>query len=137
MKEYRFDKKANAYIPVEDERHVPNERLLSILLWAMMFLDWSIVPIILSFIAYSYYSDRSPYLSAVARETINFQISLFIYFVFGSIVAFLLTITIIGAVLTIPIYLALAAYQIVIPILGILKALNHEVYQPHFAIQFL
>jgi uncharacterized protein len=134
-KDYRYDEKTGSYVPI-DEGHQgitgDDDKLIGILLWAMLFLELTFVPLVLSIVAYSYYKDKSPYLFSVAKETLNFQISLWIYGVVGIILS-ILTFGV-GAFIVIPL---IAIYHIAIPIVGILKALDKKVYIPHFTIRFI
>lgn len=133
MKEYRYDKEQDAYVP-NDEGYSPNDRLISILAWVMMFFDWTLIPLIVTLIAMSYYKTRSGYLYETFRQTLNFQISLLIYGIVGAIVSFILMISVIGIPLIPVVAFGLIAFQVVIPILGIIQAANLKVYRPHFTI---
>lgn len=132
---YRYDEKANAYVPIDEEEkkdYFKDEKLIGVLLWVMMFFDWSFIPIIISAVAYSYYRDRSPFLATIARETLNFQISLILYWIFA-LISSLLTFGM-SLIVLVPVLLI---YMIVIPILGIVRAVNGNTYIPHFTIRLI
>mgnify|MGYP001370476939 FL=1 len=136
MKEYRYDKESNSYVP-SDEGHSSHDVLISVLAWVMCLFDWLIVPLIISIVAMSYYKDKNPYLYETFRHTVNFQISLFIYALLAGVVSAILLFTIILSPLAIIILTAIAAFQIVIPIIGIVKASQKQIYRPHFTIPFV
>lgn len=136
MKEYRYDQKKDAYVP-SDEGHSSNDRLISILAWVMMFLDWTFIPLIITIIAMNYYKTRSGYLYETFKQTLNFQITLLIYAVLGSIVSLVLLVSVLGIPLIPVVTFIVLAYQVVIPILGIIQAANLKLYRPHFTIQFV
>ncbi|GIV19252.1 MAG: hypothetical protein KatS3mg023_1003 [Armatimonadota bacterium] len=71
----------------------------------------------------------SDFVRRTATEVLNFQITMLIYWV----VAFLLTFVLIGLVL----FIALAIFQIVVMILGILAAGRGEVYRYPLNIRFV
>jgi uncharacterized protein len=132
--DYRYDEKTGSYVPIEEEREglTGDDKLIGILLWAMLFLEITFLPLILSIVAYSYFKDKSSFLFSIAKETLNFQISLLIYGVVGLILS-ILTFGI-GAFIVVPL---LVIYHFAIPILGILKALDKKVYIPHFTIRII
>jgi uncharacterized protein len=133
--DYRYDEKTGSYVPIDEERQGltgDDDKLIGILLWAMLFLEITFLPLILSIVAYSYYKDKSSFLFSIAKETLNFQISLLIYGVIGLILS-VLTFGI-GAFIVVPL---LVIYHFAIPILGILKALDKKVYIPHFTIRII
>lgn len=74
---------------------------------------------------------QDPVVEPHAREALNFQLSLIIYFVVGSVVAFLAAITIVGLVLTVVIVIfliVLVIAEVVFAILASLSASRGEFY---------
>jgi uncharacterized Tic20 family protein len=66
-----------------------------------------------------------------ARAALNFQLSLLIYFIAGSILAFLFAVTVIGLVVTIPLVIALLVLfilELVFALLASLAASRGELY---------
>jgi uncharacterized Tic20 family protein len=66
-----------------------------------------------------------------ARAALNFQLSLLIYFIVGSIVAFLFAVTVIGLVVAVPLVIALLALvvlELVFALLASLAASRGELY---------
>jgi uncharacterized Tic20 family protein len=66
-----------------------------------------------------------------ARAALNFQLSLLIYFIVGSILAFVFAVTVIGLVVTIPLLLAmmvLFVLELVFALLASLAASRGQLY---------
>ncbi len=130
---YEYDEKTKSYIPVDDEdknnNNRPNsqsdDKLIAILIWAANF----VIPFIAGIIAYIYYENKNEFLRNTAKESLNYGISLVIYGTIASVLAFLL----IGFILM-PF---VGLYYIAIPIVGLLKASEMQVYKPHFTIRFI
>ena len=72
--------------------------------------------------------DEMLFVAEEAKESLNFQISLFIY----GVACTLLTLTLLGAFIGVPGFLALALLQIIFPIMSALKA--HEGKTSHYPI---
>lgn len=75
-----------------------------------------------------------------AREALNFQLSLIIYFVVGTVVAVLAAITIVGLVLTVVIVLfliVLVVAEIVFAVLASLAASRGELYRYPLSIELI
>lgn len=73
-----------------------------------------------------------PVVEPHAREALNFQLSLLIYFIAGAAVAFIAALTIVGLVLTVFIVLALIALfllELVFALLGTIAASKGEMYR--------
>lgn len=72
-----------------------------------------------------------PVVEPHARAALNFQLSVLIYFIAGSILAFLFAVTVIGLVVTIPLVIALIALfllELVFALLASLAASRGELY---------
>ena len=69
--------------------------------------------------------DELPFTATEAKESLNFQISLFIY----AVLCVVLTLTIFGAVIGIPGLMVLALLQIIFPIMGAIKANEGKSYR--------
>jgi hypothetical protein len=66
-----------------------------------------------------------------ARAALNFQLSLLIYFIVGSILAFIFAVTVIGLVVAVPLVIALLALvvlELVFALLASLAASRGELY---------
>lgn len=73
-----------------------------------------------------------PVVEPHAREALNFQLSLFIYFVGGVIVGFIALLTIVGALLTLLIVIALIILfllELIFALLGTIAASRGELYR--------
>lgn len=66
--------------------------------------------------------ETSPYLDEVGKEVLNFNISMFLY----AIILLILTMTIVGALISIPLLIVLAILIIVCPIVGAIKTSNGQ-----------
>lgn len=75
---------------------------------------------------------EDPEVEPHAREALNFQLSLLIYFVAGAIIAFVAALTIVGLILTVFIVVALIVLfllELVFALLGTLAASRGELYR--------
>jgi len=79
---------------------------------------------------------ESPYLDEVGKRVLNFQLSWLIYFVAGSLAAFVLSFVLIGFLL-IPLIGIAAIAWLVITIIGAIKESNGEPYKFPFTIALL
>lgn len=126
---YKYDEKTNSYIPIDEEEEkltkTNDDKLIAILIWAANYL----VPLVSGIVAYFYYENKNEFLRNTGKESINYGISLIIY---GAIVG--ISILAIFGIFLAPL---LTCYYIAIPIIGILKASEYKVYQPHFTIRFI
>jgi uncharacterized Tic20 family protein len=75
--------------------------------------------------------NESRYVRAQAAESLNFQLSMLIYGVVGTVVAVILTVVTfgIGLLLVIPAAVAFGAWWLVFTILGSVRAANGELYR--------
>jgi len=75
--------------------------------------------------------NHSPWVRRHAVESLNFQLSMLIYGVAGTVIALVLTLVTlgIGLVVVIPLALAFAAFWLVMTIIGAVKANNGEDYR--------
>ncbi|HEY8435970.1 MAG TPA: DUF4870 domain-containing protein [Haloplasmataceae bacterium] len=136
MREYRYDPKSQSYVP-SDEGHSSQDRVMGILAWVITFFTGTILPLAVSALVMAYYKERNAYLHEVWKQSLNYQLSLIVYSIVATIAGFILTMTILLIPLVFVIALGILAYQIVIPILGIIEANRLRSYFPHFAIPFL
>jgi uncharacterized Tic20 family protein len=75
-----------------------------------------------------------------ARAALNFQLSLLIYFIAGSILAFLFAVTVVGLVVTIPLVIALIVLfilELVFALLASLAASRGEMYAYPLSIELI
>lgn len=139
---YRYDEETKSYVAIDEETTddrrderpprpqrsaTEDEKLIGILIWGAQF----IIPLIASIVAYLYYEGKNEYLRNIGKEAINFNISSFIY---GIIITIVGVITMGIGFVAAPL---IAVYGIAIPIIGMLKASEMEVYIPHVTIRFL
>ncbi|MFP3880837.1 MAG: DUF4870 domain-containing protein [Actinomycetota bacterium] len=83
---------------------------------------------------------EDPVVEPHARDALNFQLSLLIYFVAGTILAFLAAITIIGIVITafiVILLLVLVVLELVFALLGTLAASRGERYRYPMSLQLI
>ncbi len=74
---------------------------------------------------------EDPAVEPHARAALNFQLSLLIYFIGGTILAFLFAITVIGLVITVPLVLfllVLVVLELIFALLASLAAARGELY---------
>lgn len=76
---------------------------------------------------------ESQYLDEVGKEVLNFNISM----IFWAILLTLLTFTIVGAIVTIPLLIVLALIVIICPIIGAVKSSNGKDYSYPVTIRLL
>lgn len=75
---------------------------------------------------------EDPFVEPHAREALNFQLSLLIYFIAGVVIAFIAALTIVGLILTVFIIIALIVLfllELVFALLGTLAASRGEMYR--------
>ncbi len=75
---------------------------------------------------------EDPLVEPHAREALNFQLSLLIYFIAGVVVAFIAALTIVGLILTVFIIIALIVLfllELIFALLGTLAASRGEMYR--------
>lgn len=75
----------------------------------------------------------SEYLDEVGKEVLNFNISV----IFWAILLTLLTFTVVGAIVTIPLFIILALIFIICPIIGAVKSSNEQMYSYPATIRLL
>lgn len=87
-------------------------------------------------IIYLVKKDDHPYIADQGREALNFNISVFIYLVVGSIAAVILTLVLIGLLL-IPVVIAIAIAWLVLVVIAAVKANSGEMYRYPLTIRFV
>jgi uncharacterized Tic20 family protein len=75
--------------------------------------------------------NESPYVRQQAAESLNFQLSMIIYSVAGTVVSLLIAIVTLGVglILLIPLFLAFGLWWLILTIIGSVKASNGEMYR--------
>jgi uncharacterized Tic20 family protein len=83
--------------------------------------------------------DSSPFVRRHAVESLNFQISLLIYSIVGTVLAFVFTLLTVGLglIVLVPLAIVLAIVVLVLIILATVKASNGEDYRYPFNIRFI
>ena len=103
-----------------------DEKNMGILMHALALVG---LPILGPLVVWLLKKDVSPYLDAQGREVLNFHISLILYFFASS----LLVLLIIG----IPLLFLLGAASLVLTIVGIVKAVDGQLYRFPFILRLL
>jgi uncharacterized protein len=84
-------------------------------------------------VMYLVFRDRGPFVRYNAANALNVQIAAGI----GFIVGWLLTITVIGALIGIPILIAVFVWTVIVHVIGMVKANNGEWWTPPMTPQFV
>ncbi len=87
-------------------------------------------------IIYLVKKDEHPFIADQAREALNFNLSVLLYFVIGGIATFVLSLIIIGLLL-IPVLFAMGIGFVVLVIMAAVKANAGETYRYPLTIRFL
>lgn len=129
---------AGGYTPTAGEAMTPEqERNIGVLTHAVSGIAFVLSVGTLGFVAalvlYIVYKDRGPFVRSHTANALNVQITCAIMFVAGVI----FTVTLIGAIIGIPLMIAAGIYGVVMHILGALKASNGEFWNPPLTIQFV
>lgn len=127
-----------AYVPPQQAPLNPNEErtwgmLSHVVGGAAMVLSGGFLGFVGSLVIYLMYKDRGPFVRAHAANSLNVQITAAI----GFLVGWLLTITIIGAVIGIPILIAVFIWAVVVHVIGAVKANNGEWWTPPMTPSFI
>ena len=80
--------------------------------------------------------DEDPYVRQHATEALNFNLSVFLYFVVGGIATFVLILVLVGLLL-IPVLMAMGVAWIVLAIMAGMKANRGEYYRYPLTIRFV
>ena len=94
------------------------------------------LPFVGPLVIYLVKKDDHPFVADQAREALNFNLSIFLYEVAGTIAAVVLAIVIIGFLL-IPVVIAIAIAWLVLVIVAGVKANGGENYRYPFTIRFV
>ncbi len=84
-------------------------------------------------VMYIVFRDRGPFVRANLANALNVQIMTGIV----TVIAWLLIVTLLGAIVGVPLLLAAGAYCVVVHIIGAVKALNGEWWKPPFTPDFV
>jgi len=98
-----------------------------------MLLSGGFLGFVGALVVYLIYKDRGPFVRAHSANSLNVQIAACIGFVIG----WLLTITVIGAIIGIPILIAVFVWAVVVHVIGAVKANNGEWWNPPMTPQFV
>lgn len=102
-----------------------SDRLLGILAHVLTFFTWIFGPLVI----YLLKKDESLYVRDHARESLNFQLTLIIYY----IIAFILVFVIIGIFA----FMVIGFFQLVLVIVATIKAADNKLYRYPFTIRFI
>lgn len=127
-----------AYTPPPAQPMSPNEErtwgMASHLIGAAaMVLSAGFLGFVGSLVLYLVCKDRGPFVRAHAANSLNVQITAGIGFILG----WILTITVIGAIIGIPLLIATFIWALVVHVIGAVKANNGEWWTPPMTIQFV
>ena len=127
-----------AYTPPPAQPMSPNEErtwgMASHLIGAAaMVLSAGFLGFVGSLVLYLVCKDRGPFVRAHAANSLNVQITAGIGFILG----WILTITVIGAIIGIPLLIATFIWALVVFVIGAVKANNGEWWTPPMTIQFV
>jgi len=98
-----------------------------------MVLSAGFLGFVAALVIYLVNKDRGPFVRAHSANSLNVQIAAGIGFLIG----WLLTITIIGALIGIPILIAVSVWAVIVHIIGAVKANNGEWWTPPLTPQFV
>jgi uncharacterized protein len=87
-------------------------------------------------IIYLVKKNEDPFVTAHAREALNFNLSVFLYLIVGGIAAVVLTLILIGLLLF-PVLFAIVIAWIVLTIIAAVKANSGEIYRYPLTIRFV
>ncbi len=100
---------------------------------AAMILSAGFLGFVGSLVIYLIYKDRGPFVRAHSANSLNVQITAAI----AAVVGWIFTITLIGAIIGIPLLLLAFVYAVVLHIMGAVKANNGEWWSPPFTPTFV
>ncbi|QKE85207.1 DUF4870 domain-containing protein [Arthrobacter sp. NEB 688] len=100
---------------------------------AAMVLSAGFLGFVGSLVIYLVYKDRGPFVRAHASNSLNVQITAAI----AAVVGWLLILTLIGAIIGIPLLIAAFLYAVIVHIMGAIKANNGEWWDPPFTPRFV
>jgi uncharacterized protein len=106
--------------PVEN-----NERILGVLSHVLTFVVWIFAPLII----YLLKKDESEFVRIHAKESLNFQLTLMIYY----FIAFLTLILIIGFLL----FIVIGIFHVVLVIVATIRAADEQLYRYPYTIRFI
>ena len=98
-----------------------------------MVLSAGFLSFVAALVIYLVNKDRGPFVRAHSANSLNVQIAAGIGFIIG----WLLTITLIGAIIGIPILIAVFVWAVIVHIIGAVKANNGEWWTPPMTPQFV
>ncbi len=81
--------------------------------------------------------DQSAFVDVNGKESLNFQISIFIYFLVTGVVCGILTLIVIGVFLAMILFPAIAIFHLVVTIQASMAASNGQMYRYPLCIRFL
>ena len=118
----------------QDENSLPtqDEKNIALLAHAGTFIGGFIVPLVIWLVK----KDESEYIGEHAKQSLNFQISMFIYAIGGMFISFLFMIIFIGAFLMILLVLGVSILSLVTVILASINASQGKHYKYPMCIPF-
>lgn len=121
-----LDQQDEHLIPTQDEKNI------ALLAHAGTFIGGFIVPLVIWLVK----KDESEYIGEHAKQSLNFQISMFIYAIGGMFISFLFMIIFIGAFLMILLVLGVSILSLVTVILASINASQGKHYKYPLSIPF-
>ena len=102
-----------------------NERILGVLSHVLTFVAWIFAPLII----YLLKQDESEFVKIHAKESMNFQLTLMLYYC----IAFITLIILIGFVL----FIIIGIFHVILVILSTIRAADEQLYRYPFTIRFI
>jgi uncharacterized protein len=102
-----------------------NERILGVLSHVLTLVVWIFAPLVI----YLLKKDESEFVRIHAKESINFQLTLIIYYC----IAFLTLILIIGILL----FVVIGIFHVVLVIVATIRAADEQLYRYPYTIRFI
>jgi len=116
------------------------ERTWGLLSHLLALVGYTVIPfgnIIAPLLIWLVKKDESQFVADQAKESLNFQISLMIYAIVGTIVGLILTLVVIGIFLLIALGAVLYIGGIVLTVIAAIKANNGEAYRYPYTIRLI
>lgn len=102
-----------------------NERILGVLSHVLTFVAWIFAPLII----YLLKQDESEFVKIHAKESMNFQLTIMLYY----FIAFLTLILLIGILL----FVIIGIFHVILVIVATIRAADEQLYRYPFTIRFI
>ncbi|MGI8597686.1 MAG: DUF4870 domain-containing protein [Chitinophagaceae bacterium] len=102
-----------------------SERLLGVLSHVLTFVVWIFAPLVIYFLK----KDESEFVRIHAKESINFQLTLMLYY----LIAFITLILLVGIFL----FIVIGIFHVVLIIVATIRAADEKLYRYPYTIRFI